>query len=373
MQVRETERPCVDWGAARLQQALTDAGYRIRPNAATIVTVSIDPSHEKLGERARKPEGYHVSATKKGARIIGYDAPGAMYGCLELAAQVRDTGRCPDDLELDDAPAMSLRGTCILLMKLGLYDYPVTPAEFPFFYDKGLWTEYLDFLAENRFNYIAFWNGHPFDYFVKLDKYPEAQAGLEPGLLERNHDLLMWLAEEAQKRNIWLLFEFYNIHVSVYFAQAHRLPEHGIGKPTALLADYTQYCIERFVREFPSVGLYICPGEALQMEYTPDWINNVIFEAVKRTGKTPPIMVRSWGIDLEHMKQVVGQYPRLYTERKFNVEMIAGTEIDPENADWRSCPATTSSTSIAWAIWNRFGGVRQATFGNAYRVRSRPA
>ena len=163
--------------------------------------------------------------------------------------------------------------------------------EFPFFYDKALWTEYLDFLAENRFNYIAFWNGHPFDYFVKLDKYPEAQDGLEPGLLERNHDLLMWLGEEAQKRNIWLMFEFYNIHVSVYFAKAHHLPEHGIDTPTPLLEDYTGYCIERFVSEFPSVGLYVCPGEALQMKYTPDWINNVVFAAVKRTGKTSPVTV----------------------------------------------------------------------------------
>ena len=37
-----------------------------------------------------------------------------------------------------------------------------------------------------------------------------------------------------------------------------------------LLADYTSHCIERFVSEFPGVGLYICPGEALQLEYS--WI-----------------------------------------------------------------------------------------------------
>ena len=119
---------------------------------------------------------------------------------------------------------MSLRGTCILLMKLGTYDYPVTPRELPFFYDRKLWTEYLDFLAENRFNYIAFWNGHPFDYFVKLPNYPEAQDGLAPGLLKRNRQMLLWLAGEAQKRNIWLMFQFYNIHTSVYFQKAHRLP-----------------------------------------------------------------------------------------------------------------------------------------------------
>jgi hypothetical protein len=318
----ESATPCAQYGAEKLKAAVEQA------HVAAPVRIVVDPA------AGAKAEGFRITPDDKGIVIAGHDDAGAMYGCLELARRARDDGKLPEKLDVTDAPAMSLRGTCILLMKLGLYDYPVTPKEFPFFYDKALWTQYLDFLAENRFNYIAFWNGHPFDYFVKLDKYPEAQDGLEPGLLERNHEMLMWLGQEAQRRNIWLMFEFYNIHVSVYFAKAHNLPEHGIGKPTPLLRDYTGYCIERFVSEFPSVGLYICPGESLEMDRTPEWINDVIFTAVKRTGKTPPIMVRSWGIDLEHMKKVVGNYPRLYTERKFNVEMIADTRIDPENADW---------------------------------------
>lgn len=325
--------PCLAFAIGKLNAALAEAGMNVSESAGTTIRVLVDPSRITT-ETARKPEGFQLIAAPEGIVVAGYDAPGLMYGCLELARRVRDAGKLPENLDIAEAPGMSLRGTCILLMKLGLYDYPVTPAEFPFFYDKALWTEYLDFLADNRFNYIAFWNGHPFDYFVKLEKYPEAQDGLDAGLLERNHEMLMWLGREAEKRNIWLMFEFYNIHVSVYFAKAHKLPEHGIDKPTQLLSDYTGYCIERFVSEFPSVGLYICPGESLKLEYTPDWINNVIFGAVKRTGKTPPIMIRSWGIDLEHMKRVVSNYPRLYTERKFNVEMIASTDIDPENADW---------------------------------------
>ena len=319
--------PRVGWGADKLNQALARLDSGKRGN----VEVAIDPA--ALPEKARKPEGYRLAADGKAVKVIGFDGAGAMYGCLELARRIGESGRLPGKLDLADAPTMSLRGTCILLMKLGTYDYPITPKEFPWFYDEKLWGDYLDFLAENRFNYIALWNGHPFDYFVKLDKYPEAQDGLSPELLRRNHDLLLWLGQEAQKRNIWLMFQFYNIHASVYFQKAHGLPAWN-PKPTPLLADYTGHCIERFVSEFPSVGLYICPGEALQLQYTDDWINNVIFPAVKRTGKIPPIMVRAWGIDLPHARKLVGNYPRLYTERKFNVEMIAGTDIDPENAEW---------------------------------------
>jgi hypothetical protein len=333
LHVGAADLPCVQWGSERVREALEQSGCKVTDNGTVTIAIDVAPS------AAAKPEGYRLKTSRTGVVIIGADGAGAMYGCLELARRVRAAGGLPADADVADGPAMSLRGTCILLMKLGSYDYAVTPKEFPFFYDKGLWTQYLDFLAENGFNYIAFWNGHPFDYFVKLDRYPEAQAGLEPGLLARNHEMLTWLANEAQKRNLWLMFQFYNIHVSVYFAKAHHLPEHGIAQPTALLRDYTGLCLERFVSEFPSVGLYICPGEALEMEHTAEWINQVIFAAVKRTGKTPPIMIRSWGIDLEHMKQVAGNYPRLYTERKFNVEMLASTGIDPENAAWAKLSA----------------------------------
>jgi len=323
--------PGVLWAVEKLKTELRSVGYHLNANGGSGIEVVSGATD--LPVPARKPEGFRLLAASGGVRIAGFDDGGAMYGLLELANRVRQAGRLPENVDFSDAPAMTLRGTCIFLMKLGSYDYPVTPQEFPFFYDKQLWLQYLDFLAENRFNYIAFWNGHPFDYFVRLDRFPEAQAGMEPGLLQRNHDMLMWIANEAQRRHIWLMFQFYNIHTSVYFQKAHGLPAWN-SKPTPLLTDYTAYAIERFVSEFPGIGLYICPGEALNLEYTDSWITNVIFPAVKRTGKTPPIMVRAWAIDLPHMKKVVGHYVPLYTERKFNVEMLASTVIDPENEAW---------------------------------------
>lgn len=331
VRLRDQNSSKVLWAVERLNADLRSAGYATGSAAKTAVEVSW--GHGSLPGAARKPEGFHIAATAGGVRIDGYDDAGAMYGVMEVARRVRESHQLPSSLDLADGPSMSLRGSCVFLMKLGTYDYPVTPTEFPFFYDKKLWLEYLNFLAENRYNYIAFWNGHPFDYFVRLPRFPEAQAGMEAGLVERNHDMLLWIAQEAQRRNIWLMFQFYNIHTSVYFQKAHGLPAWN-PKPTPLLTDYTGYAIERFVSEFPGVGLYICPGEALQLEYTDEWINNVIFPAVKRSGKNPPIMVRAWAIDLPHMKKLVGHYTPLYTERKFNVEVLASTVIDPENVDW---------------------------------------
>ena len=310
--------PRVDFGLAQLAAVL--------PASVELSTATAD-----LG----RAEAYVIETTGDHASITGHDGAGILYGCLDLAQRIRrNGGELPDHLAARERPTLSLRGTCIFMMKLGSYDYPITPTEFPFFYDKAMWTDYLDFLAANRFNYIAFWNGHPFDYFVKLDQYPEAQSSLSAQLLQENHDLLYWLGTEAEKRNIWLLFQFYNIHTSPDFARAHGLPLHGNHAPTPLLTEYTSYCIEKFVSEFPSIGLYICPGEALNLQYTDAWINDVIFPAVNRTGKNPPIMVRAWGIDLPHMAKVAGHYTPLYTERKYNVEMLASDHVDPENLDW---------------------------------------
>ncbi|NOX64655.1 MAG: hypothetical protein GXO85_02370, partial [Chlorobi bacterium] len=46
------------------------------------------------------------------------------------------------------------------------------------------------------------------------------------------------------------------------------------------------------------------------------------------------IFMRAWFFDLEHAKKIVDNYPDLYFVRKFNVEMIADTLVDPENKEW---------------------------------------
>ena len=323
----------LEWGKHRLLSSLLEISEDSESILPENVLVRVKTIDADLPQIALKPEGYHILVRNGKITVTGFDAAGAMYGCLKLVKYIEERGIVPESYEFTDAPVMKLRGTCILLMKLGTYNYPITPEAFPFFYDKKLWLKYLDFLAENRFNYIAFWNGHPFDYFVKLDKYPEAQEGMKPGLIEKNHEMLTWLCEEGTKRNVRFLFQFYNIHTSVYFQKAHNLPE-GISEPIPLLEDYTSYTIESFVKEFPQVGLYITPGEAINQEYTDQWINTVIFPAITRTGNTPPVFDRGWFFDLDHARKIVGNYPDLYFERKFNVEMIADTLPNPENKVW---------------------------------------
>ena len=59
--------------------------------------------------------------------------------------------------------------------------------------------------------------------------------------------MFRWLTGEADKRGIWVLQGFYNIHLSHTFAKAHGVPMH-LSAPTPLASEYTRYCISEFIR-----------------------------------------------------------------------------------------------------------------------------
>lgn len=290
------------------------------------VTTTID---EKM---LTHPEAYKIENIGDSVVIYGGSGAGVMYGYKHLANALSDNSAGDVSTGIE-SPAMHWRGISLQLMKLGKYNWSITPEEFPFFYDKELWLEFLDFMVDQRFNYIILWNGHPFDYFVKFDKFKEAQSGMSDEQIQQNNQMLKWLIAEGGKRNIKLFFEFYNIHTSVYYQEAHQLPEH-VSVPTPELAAYTEYSIAKFVSEFPEVGLFVTPGEGIEREYTSSWINDVIFKGIKSAGYTPTVFMRAWFFDLPHAEKIVDNYDDMYFVRKFNVEMIADTSVDPENAEW---------------------------------------
>ena len=192
----------IEYGKTVLESALKDAGLE-KVIGNDKINISIDP--DLLPANNRKPESYSINVDSV-VNINGFDAAGAMYGCIDLANKIKLTRKMSERMNSDESPEMKLRGVCILLMKLGTYNYPITPEGYPFFYNKKLWLKYLDFLAENRYNYVAFWNGHPFDYFVHLPKYPETEDSLGSKVIQENHDMLKWLIKEGAKRNIKFFF-----------------------------------------------------------------------------------------------------------------------------------------------------------------------
>ena len=288
-------------------------------------------------------EAFALSRIGNTIVVAGYDPSGVLYGTEELIDRIHASHALPSQLDFEDHPQLKIRGAVIGLQKPEItyegaeYDYPYTAQNFPWFYDKAAWTRYLDQLAEQRMNALFLWNGHPFTSLLKLPKYPEAQE-LSDAQLEQNMAMFRWLTAEADKRGIWILQGFYNIHLSHAFARAHNLPYH-LSAPSQISSDYTRYCVSEFIREYPNVGIFMTLGEAMGPHYGPEWLSKTIIpgvldglaeeeKAVGHPVPQPPIVVRAHATDIEQVLQAARPlYSNIDSMWKWTGESFTWTNI----------------------------------------------
>jgi hypothetical protein len=348
------------YGAKKLRAALTElteapAGAHV----LAAVRSATELGHFDLPEFASQAkEAFLIRQVGKTWVVAGSDPSGVLYGELELADRIRAVKALPEGIDDMEHPALKLRGTCIGMQKQEItyddaeYDYPYTRENFPFFYDRAEWTKYLDMLAQERYNTLYLWNGHPFTSLLKLPRYPEAQE-LPTAQLDENIAMFKWLTAEADKRGIWVLQGFYNIHLSHAFARAHHLPYH-LSAPNTEASAYTRYAISEFVREYPHAGLMMTLGEALSPRYGAQWLTQTIIPGVKdglkELGITtePPIVVRDHATDIDTvMKEAPPLYGNIDTMFKWNGESLTWTDVRGPVLDRFKMLVASSNVTIA--------------------------
>lgn len=271
----------MEYAAKYLSDKLTSYNYTVTNNkrkADYHITLSIT----KKGIDNTK-EAYKIETNKKTVSICGSDGTGVIYGCVEYADRVRCAKRLDAVSSLAETPEMVLRGACIGLQKTEylpghqVYEYPYTPENFPWFYDKKQWIEYLDMLVENKMNSLYLWNGHPFASTVRLKDYPFA-VEVDEETFKKNEEIFSFLTTEADKRGIFVIQMFYNIILSKPFAEHYGLKTQDRNRPiTPLVSDYTRKSIAAFIEKYPNVGLLVCLGEAMDT-YDDDveWMTKTI-------------------------------------------------------------------------------------------------
>ena len=363
----EIENKRISYGLDYLEKTLLSIGYEviymeekeyysiIRPDAPSVFVadrtdcdwiIERENANELLYHtEAPVGEGFYI-ATLSGQRfvIVGGSDTGALYGCLELAERIEKENELPRELYYGDAPVMKLRGPVLGLQLTKIepprntYEYPITPGRFPWFYDKDLWIEYLDMMVKERCNVLYLWSGHPFSSLLKLDKYPEALEVTEEEY-ELNKETFHWLASECDRRGIWTVLKFYNIHIPYPFAVKHNL-ELLQTDIEPIVQEYTYDCLVEFIKTYPNLGIMVCLGEALRgQQNKTDWFLQTILPAVKdglkQAGieKEPPIILRAHAIDADTiLTEGMKQYSNLYTMWKYNGESL--TTYLPEG-DWQ--------------------------------------
>ena len=375
--------PRIRYGVDRLEKACEEI------SAAGRLQVRIRERDEEPGLGA---EGFRLKSLDDDLiEVVGADQSGVLYGCLELADRICEEKRFPAGLDWADAPEFKLRGPAIGMQKLGgEYDWPYTPENFPFFYDKGQWQEYLDFLLEIRMNALFLWNGHPFSSLVQLDEYPEALE-VSNKILEENREMFGWLTAECDRRGIWLIQKFYNIHLPESLGLGKRLSK---SEPKA--SDYTRKSIAMFVEEYPNVGVMTCLGEALsgkeaQVEWFVETIIPGVLDGIKARGQEelPPIVVRGhhiveYGSHKDVFSAGVKLYPNLFSMVKYNGESLTSETPRGKYQQFHKDLAKYSGTHMANVhilanlepfrygdfsfIWNSCRAIRDRLDGNGLHL-----
>ena len=326
------------YAAEYLQKKLLAMGYDMTSKKGMRIT---------LTNAGQSPaEGYSITKDKKGIVVSGNDATGVIYGCVELAEQIHQKGSL--DIEAtQDAPGMVMRGTCIGLQKTvylpghAVYEYPYTPENFPWFYDKQEWIKYLDMMVENKMNSLYLWNGHPFASLVKLKDYPFALE-VDEETFKKNEEMFSFLTHEADRRGIWVIQMFYNIILSKPFADHYGLKTQDRHRPiTPLISDYTRKSIAAFIEKYPNVGLLVCLGEAMAtIDDDVTWMKETIIPGIKDGLKrlevrgerlenttVPPVVLRSHDTDGPLvLKESLPLYPNIYTMSKYTGESLTTYE-----------------------------------------------
>ena len=294
--------------------------------------------NEDLAQTKIGKEGFILKSDKNKIWVIGEDNSGTLYGCLELANRIIEVGDIPQNLDIKDKPGMVLRGAVIGMQKMEIlpgrkmYEYPYTPDNFPFFYNKAFWENYLDMLVQNRMNTLYLWNGHPFASLIKLKDYPYA-IEVSDQVFEKNVEMFEYITKEADKRGIWIIQMFYNIFVSQPFAEKNNIAtQHR--KPGPLVSDYNRKSIAAFVEKYPNVGLLVCLGEALSgLDNQVEWFTKVVIPGVQDglkalgTLEEPPIVLRAHATNPKVIMEVaLPLYKNLYTMAKYNGESLTTTE-----------------------------------------------
>lgn len=285
-------------------------------------------------------EGFTIEKKGKKITITGNDGPGVIYGVNRLKEYYLMNRSYEGLTTITEAPEMVLRGACVGLQKTvylpghRVYEYPYTPENFPWFYDKALWIKYLDMLAADNMNTVYLWNGHPFASLVKLDDYPFAPE-VDDATMQKNQEMFGFLVDEADRRGIRVIQMFYNIILSKPFADHYGLKTQDRNRPiTPLISDYTRKSIAAFVQKYPKVGFLVCLGEAMAtIEDDVTWMKETIIpgikDGLKASGRTdePPIILRSHDTDGPLvLKESLPLYPNIYTMSKYTGESLTTYE-----------------------------------------------
>jgi len=251
--------PQVNFAAEKLQKLGND---QIKLSDHLVINADVDSVN-------LKHEAFQIKHVDRQVMVTGGDATGLMYGLLDVEEQLANGNTTI--LEKQVAPRMDFRAIKFNLPWASYRNSEALSLHRETVRDINFWKEFLDMMAENRFNALTLWSQHPFSYMVKLEKYPEACSLNDQELVEWQ---AFWhqLFKMAKDRGIDTYLINWNIFVSPEFAKARGVAQYCIdneyfvaqGDTSELVKDFMRESVKTTINEYPELtGLGIGLGEGM--------------------------------------------------------------------------------------------------------------
>jgi len=200
--------------------------------------------------------------------VWGYDDRGAMYALLDIANRIswsKDPGNIFQYVkEVTSEPYIKERGLSLYTMNRAYWESR--------FYDENYWTEYLDMMAQNRFNMLEILFGYEnggfmapcYPYFFNVEGFPDVKMeGITAEQQARNLATMKHLIKMAHDRGIAVRLSTWD-HIYRGAVQAGGNPafEYKPGQPqwfqvggldSANIRPYTKAAFAKFVKLIPEM------------------------------------------------------------------------------------------------------------------------
>ena len=321
------DEPPVVHGVQALEKALQSRGVNVvlsdRGESGVPTVWVFSSSGEKLPpnvpfrnvELPAGPESYVIRVAKRRILVVGSDPVGTMYGCLDLAEQIRWNSDKPDPRHVQERtarPFLQVRAVNPFLHIQALTDTT------SWYFSDDFWNSYLDLLAESRHNLLDIHAAYDlrktnfpniFPYFFSFKEFPD--TGVPPELTRKIFAQFKRIVALAKERGIHVALMNYNTAVT----------SAGKALTGEELIEYTRRCVRRLLTEVPDLWAFgFRIGESGQSE---DFFERAYLQVIRQVAPHVRVYTRTWGANPERLAQVAAEFPgRFVVEPKYNGEQM---------------------------------------------------
>ncbi|MEJ7828907.1 MAG: glycoside hydrolase family 20 zincin-like fold domain-containing protein, partial [Segetibacter sp.] len=293
----DTSLPQAKYAAQLIEKSLLEHGYLLTgAETGYMINIAVD-------DKNLHSEAYSIIPDGKKITITGGNERGLIYGSLSVVEDLHNGIPLAKIKATSESPKLPFRAIKFNLPWDAYREGHAMDLHNETCRDVNFWREFLDMMAENRFNALTLWNLHPFTFMIKPKNFPEASPFTEKQMKEWK-DLYNNIFRMAGERGIDTYIVNWNIFVSPGFSKAYNGAadsqktriHYGQGDTSNLIKRYTRECVTQVLEEYPNLsGIGFTLGEAMG-GMTPrqrqDWVNEAIMEGMRAANRKSKLIFR---------------------------------------------------------------------------------